>query len=149
MYVPSYQMDNILNDYTKRLGQSRASGRQGKADGDKAPGERVNLSSEGKRQAVIEKVATKIVERITRFGPQDEIDREIVNKLNDEMEKGTVFEEQHEAGFVFNTIDERNNKNTETLNVDDSSFLVNRLEQLAREAVDQNMIHGRTTGKEE
>ena len=44
--------------------------------------------------------------------------------------------------FVFNAIDTINQKNKNTLSVDDSSFLIQRLEQLAKKAGDKKMESG-------
>jgi hypothetical protein len=39
------------------------------------------------------------------------------------------------VGFVFNVIDTINNKTTNTISVEDSSFLIQRLEQLSKDAI--------------
>ena len=139
MYISSYQMHNVLADYTKRLEKNRGSKTRRPAE-IKSPVDRINLSTGGKRQAVIDKVAGNIVERITRFGPQDEMDRDIVNQLKDEMGAEGKFEDQDAVEFVFNVIDGSTDKTTNKLTAEDSSALMKRLEALTREAVDKNMV---------
>jgi hypothetical protein len=101
--------------------------------------DQISISTEGKRQAIVDKVAADIVERITNFGPRDEFDQEIVKKLEDEIGRKVDFNKTKKPEFVYNTIDEANGKKTSTISVDDSRFLINRLEDLAKEAVDKNM----------
>ena len=139
MYISSYQMHNVLADYTKRLEKNRVSKTRRPA-GLRSPVDRIHISVGGKRQAVIDKVAGNIVDRITRFGPQDEMDRDIVNQLKDEMGAEGKFKEQDAVEFVFNVIDGGTDKTTNTITAEDSSVLMKRLEALTREAVDKNMV---------
>ena len=110
-----------------------------KALGIKTSMDKINISAEGKRQAIVDKVASDVVERITNSGPRDEFDQDIVDRLEDEIGGKVDFQKTEESKFVFNVIDEKNEKRMSTLSVEDSNFLVKRLEQLAKEAVDQNM----------
>ena len=112
---------------------------QQRALGKNTSGERITLSAEGKRQAIIEKVAEDIVDRITRFGPQDEVDHEILNRLEVEIGQKIDFDKEEKSKFIFNTIGEDNKKSTNTFSTEDSGFLLKRLEQLVKEAVDKNM----------
>ena len=139
MYISSYQMHNVLADYTKRLEKNRVSKAQRPA-GVKSPVDRIDISVGGKRQAVIEKVAANIVDRITRFGPQDEMDREIVKQLKDEMGAEEKYQDQDPVEFVFNVIVDGADKTTNKLTAEDSTVLMKRLEALTREAVDKNMV---------
>ncbi len=138
MEIPAYQIHNVMKIYTKQLSQSKMIERQ-KSFGKESSEDKINISAAGKRQAIIDKVATDIVNRITMFGPQDEIEHEIVNKLQNEVNEHPDFQNENSSDFTFNVIDDNNNKKTNTLSMKNSSFLLNRLEQLAKEAVDKNM----------
>ena len=80
-----------------------------------------------------------MVERITRSGPTDQFDQEIVNRLEDEIGKKVEFAKSKKSQFIFNVIDDKNEKKTNTISVEDSRFLLKRLEQLAQDAVDKNI----------
>jgi hypothetical protein len=67
MYVPSYQMHNVLNVYSKQLRQNVSSSKKNNKP-ETAFSDQVNLTSEEKRQATIEKVSKDILSKITRFG---------------------------------------------------------------------------------
>jgi len=137
MEIPTYQIHKVMRVYTKQLTQSKLLERSN------APGstsmDQISISTEGKRQAIIDQVAADIVDRITSFGPRDEFDQEIVDKLESEIGRKVDFNKAKKPEFVFNTIDKENGKKTSTIPVDDSRFLINRLEDLAKEAVDRNM----------
>ena len=83
-------------------------------------------------------MAADIVERITQSGPQDNVDQEIMDKLEDEFGQPIDFN-QKDNNFVFNVIDKNNEKTTTAFQMDDPGYFMNRLEQLAKEAVDKNM----------
>jgi len=138
MEIPTYQIHKVMRVYTKQLTQSKLFERHN-ASGKASSMDQINISTEGKRQAIIDKVAGDIVERITSFGPRDEFDQEIVERLESEIGRKVDFNKTKKSEFVFNTIDEKNEKTTSTIPVDDSRFLINRLEDLAKEAVDRNM----------
>lgn len=138
MLIPSHQIQNVLKVYGKQLSQTRMLERQ-KALDRKQPMDNVNISAEAKRQSIIDKVAADIVDRITRSGPQDDVEKGIIEKLEGELGKSVSFSSRREDKFVFNVIDSNNEKTTNTLEVENSMFLIKRLEQLAKEAVDKNM----------
>jgi hypothetical protein len=138
MLIPSHQIHNVLKVYSKQLSQTRMIERQ-MALGQQQTSDKINISADAKRQAIIERVAADIVDRITSSGPQDDVDQEIVDKLEGEMGKSISFNGKRQNKFVFNTIDENNEKTTSTLEIGNSGFLMKRLEQLAKEVVDRNM----------
>jgi hypothetical protein len=138
MLIPSHQIHNVLKVYSKQLSQTRMLERQKELDR-KQPMDNVNISAEAKRQSIIDKVAADIVERITQSGPQDDVEKGIIDKLEGELGKSVSFNSRREDKFVFNVINSNNEKTTNTLEVENSMFLIKRLEQLAKEAVDKNM----------
>ena len=138
MDIPSYQIHNVLKVYSRQVSQTKMIERN-KSLGKMISSDKINLSAEGKRKAIIEKVASDIVERITNFGPQNEVDEEIVNQVKKELGKDIDFRRQNDHQFVFNVLDENNNKIKTTLSVEDTDFVIKRLDQLAKAVVDKNM----------
>lgn len=138
MYITNYQMHNVLKVYTNNLSKNKFQENQ-KTPAAKSLSDSINISAEGKRRNIIEKVAADIVNRITSKGPQETVDHEIVNRLQDEMKDQAVKGPSKDANLVYNVIKEDQEKKTNILAIEDSSFLVKRLEQLARETVDKNL----------
>ena len=55
------------------------------------------------------------------------------------MQKNSLDpDNKKETGFVFNVIDDLNKKRTTALSVKDTKFLIDRLEQLAKDAVEKD-----------
>ena len=136
MYVPSYQMHNVLNVYSKQLRHNMTSERKTETP-ETASADRVSLTVEERRQAAIEKVSKDIFDKITRFGSLTETRRRITEQARSNSEKQVLPDTAQKTNFVFNAIDSINKKQTNTLSVEDSSFLIQRLEQLAKEAGDK------------
>lgn len=131
MFVPSYQMHNVLNVYSKQLRQNMVSEGENKMP-EKPQSDRINISPEGKRQATIEKVSKDIVDKISRYGTLNETRQQITEYPNINSDNGNLPDKTENKTFVFNAIDSINQKSKTTLSVDDSSFLIQRLEQLAK-----------------
>jgi hypothetical protein len=138
MLVPSYQMHNVLNVYSKQLRDSMTSGNR-KNLSEKLPADQASLTLEGKRQATLEKVSKDILEKITRLGTQNGVDQQPTERATERVETETGVDDTEGSTFVFNVIDNINQKRRNTLSVEDSSFLIKRLEQLSREVGDKKM----------
>jgi len=134
MQIPAYQIQNVLKVYSKQLSQGRAIARNQKAGNDIQSADKVKISAEGKRAAIIEKVASGIVDKITTAGPQEAMEKEIADELEKEMGGKIDFVKRKGEKFTFNSIDENNEKSTQTLSVEDSNFVLKRMTQLARQA---------------
>jgi hypothetical protein len=134
MFVPSYQMHNVLNVYTKKLRHTINSKDQYTSE--KRPADQGNLTSEGKRRATIEKVSKEIFEKIIRFGSQAESSHPKSEQIKGKVAKEGTAAKTKKSGFVFNVIDTINKKTTNTVSVEDSSFLIQRLEQLSKDTME-------------
>jgi len=136
MYVPSYQMHNVLNVYSKQLRQNMVSEEKSNVPA-KPQADQTHLSPEGKRQTMIEKVSKDILEKISRYNSLNETRQQNTEYANINSDNGALPHKTENKTFVFNAIDSINQKSTNTLSVDDSSFLIQRLEQLAKKASDK------------
>ena len=137
MLVSSYQIHNVLNVYSKQLSQDR-NARKLKPDNEKQPPDQINLSSEGKRKAIIERVAQDILNKISRYGTKSEMRTQEQDQSRENAKSITDSDKKKETGFVFNVIDELNKKTKTALSVKDTKFLIDRLEQLAKDAVEKD-----------
>ncbi len=140
MHIPSYQINNVIKVYSKQISQNRIAEKQ-KSLGmeSQKSSDSISISEEGKRQTIIDKVSADILERITTYGPKDEADRDIVDKLNQELKGKFQGYNKKESQFVFNFIGDNNEKVTSTLSVEDSKIVSRKLEQLVKETIDKNM----------
>ena len=141
MHVPSYQMHNVLNVYSKKLRHNISSKDQKNTK--KLPVDQVDLTSEGKRRATIEKVSKEILDKIIRFGSQaDSLSHGRSEHITTSTDEESASAKPNRVGFVFNIIDTINKKTTNTVSVEDSSFLIQRLEQLSKNAIETEQNTG-------
>lgn len=139
MQIPSYQIQNVLKVYSKQLSQGKMLSRNNKFGiANTVSADSVSISSEGKRQAIIDKVAANIVDRIITEGPKEENEAQITEQIERELGKKINFSKD-KSQFTYTTIDNDNNKTTKTLSVEDSQFVVKRMTELARQVADNNM----------
>lgn len=138
MQIPSYQIQNVLKVYSRQLSQGKMLSRNKFVADNKTSADSVTLSSEGKRQAIIEKVAANIVDRIITEGPKEKNEAQITDQIEKELGKKIDFT-QGKKQFTYTSIDDHNNRVTQTLSVEDSKFVVKRMTELARQVADTNM----------
>jgi hypothetical protein len=126
-------MHNVLNVYSKKLRHNISSKEQNLSE--TLPVDQVDLTSEGKRRTTIEKVSREILDKIIRFGSQTDSSHGKSEHTKANMAKVSALANANRVGFVFNVIDTINKKTTNTVSVEDSSFLIKRLEQLSKDAI--------------
>ena len=131
MYVPSHQMHNVLNVYGKQLRQAMVSKEKCKLS-EVRQSNRINLSTDEKRQAAINKVSKGILDKISGFGSPRKSGQRRTEYAGINPDCRALPHKKENNTFVFNAIDSINQKSTNTLSVDDSSFLIQRLDQLAK-----------------
>lgn len=140
MQIPSYQIQNVLKVYSKQLSQQKLLAKSQAARGySSGSADNVTISSKGKRQAIIEKVAANIVNRITTEGPREQAEEKIARQIEKELDKKIDFTRKEENQFTYTYIDGNNDKVSSTFSVEDSEFIVNRLTELAKQVADDNM----------
>jgi hypothetical protein len=137
MVISTYQVNNVLRVYGDQLRQNRLSSKA--KTGENPVPDRLEISTGAKRKAVIEKVASAVVERIVKYGPQDEMEKEVFKKLEDSFGAPLVIDQAHPEELLFKVIDEEG-ETINALSIEDSSFLTHKLMDITRETVDRNMI---------
>jgi len=138
MEIPSYQIQNVLKIYSRQLSQGKMLSRNKFGAANKVSADSVTISSEGKRQAIINKVAANIVDKIVTEGPKEKNEEKITSQIESELGKKINFT-KNKNQFTYTVIDENNKKETHTMSVEDSKFIVQRMTELAREVADSNM----------
>jgi hypothetical protein len=133
MFVPSYQMHNVLNVYSRQLRQTMASNNAKKKPAGQ-PADQANSTSGGKREATIEKVSKDIVDKITKFGSLKEARHRTTERTSNKTVVENEAVKEKKSTFVFNVIDDINKKITNTISVEDPSFLIRQFEQIAEDS---------------
>lgn len=130
MQIPSYQISNVIKVYSKQLSQNRALARQDNNVNQQKPAmDRVNISAEGKRQTIVDKVSDDVLSRITRYGPQDSLENKVADGLKKELKKNQNNETEKDNKFVFNFLGKDNQKQTNSISIDGSKFIAETVEK--------------------
>ena len=137
MHVSTYQIHNVLNVYSKQLSQDRSAPKL-KSGNKRNLADQINLSTEGKRRATIEKVARDILGKISDYGSKNERKTTQQDRFQEKKEDYHESDYKREPAFVFNVIDELNKKTTTALSVKDTDFLVTKFEQSVNVAVEKD-----------
>ncbi len=138
MNIRDYQIDNILEQFGKRYLKKRGIRREG-------AGKRsfpAQVSADGKRRDISNKVAADILERVTHLDQEEDArpttgrrDR----KKNAPPPRGVPGKanSSRESEFSFNVIGKDNRKKTKTIPVGAPDAFLERLERLGRETAEK------------
>lgn len=134
MNIQSYQINNVLNVYKRQLSQGKSDHPRHAGNHEKTK-DAVSISAEGKNQSIMEKVAASVLKKITSVDPGSEFGQEMIMQIQH-------AEKDHhrvptDNAFVFKTIVGDNQKETRSIAVDNSQVLMDRLDELAKAAVNR------------
>jgi hypothetical protein len=137
MVIASYQVNNVLRVYGDQLRQGRSVRKTGESS--HPTPDRLEISGSARRKALIEKIASKIVERILQDGPHEAVEKEVFQKLQDEYGISLSVSPENDKGFLFKVIDEKGEA-LHSLSIADSNFLTQKLKEITTETIDKNMF---------
>ena len=137
MVISAYQVNNVLRVYGDQLRHGRFSSRP-KTGNTHSP-DMVSISAGAKRKAVIDKVANHVIQRIAQYGPQENVEKEVFQKLEDEYGSQLAISRRSPSELIFKTIDE-DGETINSLSIEDSKFLRHKLEEITKETVNENML---------
>ena len=124
MVISEHHINNVLRVYGDQLRQSMISDRAECTDANTP--ERISISAKTRRETIIDDIISNIIERITQFGPHDNIEKEVFKKLRSEHENPLVIDEDPHNKLIFKEIDE-NGETINSLSIENSRFLTNKL----------------------
>ena len=137
MVISAYHVNNVLRVYGDQLRQNKISN-QPKSTTTRSP-DKINISGEAKRKVIVEKIASDIVDKITRYGPHENVEKDVFKQLEDEYGAHLAISKNTPADLIFKVID-GNGETINALSIEDSQFLRYKLEEITRDIVDKNMM---------
>ncbi len=138
MNITTYQVHNVLRAYGKQLSQSKRLPHNNGAAGQRRA-DRISISVQARRKTIIDKVTSDIVNRIIHDGPREEMEQEAFKQLEDEYGNSLLVKNEN-SELIFKVIDKEKGEVTKTLSIEDSRFLKDRLEEITKSKVDDQMI---------
>jgi hypothetical protein len=137
MVISTYQVNNVLRVYGEQLRQNRLADNE--KGGDARSPDKIDISSDAKRKAIVDKIASDIVDRITQFGPHENVEKEVFKKLEDDYGAHLTVAGNGSTDLIFKVIDE-DGETMNSLSLEDSKFLRYKLEEITRDTVNRNMM---------
>ena len=137
MVISTYQVNNVLRVYGEQLRQNRLADNE--KSGDARSPDKIDISSEAKRKAIVDKIASDIVDRITQFGPHENVEKEVFKRLEDDYGANLAVAGNGSTDLIFKVIDE-DGETMNSLSLEDSKFLRYKLQEITRDTVNRNMM---------
>jgi len=137
MVISPYQVNNVLRVYGDQLRHNRIPSKS--KDGSIPQSDKISISAEAKRKTVIDKISSDIIDKITQYGPHDNIEKEVFQKLENDYGANLAITKKSPTDLIFKVIDE-NGETINSLSIEDSKFLRYKLEEITKETVNNNMI---------
>jgi hypothetical protein len=134
MFIQNYQIHNVLNVYRKQLSQ-RISGQSRQMSGPKTGSGTETISSDSKNRSIMDKIAANVLKKITNIDSETSARKNETNAIS--IGNHDPIQHKQEDRFTFNTIVERNQKETRSISFSDSQGLMYQLNRLAREAMNR------------
>ena len=136
MVISAYHVNNVLRVYGDQLRQSKISNRANNTDS--STPDRISISSTARRKTIIENITNNIINKITQYGPHDHVEKEVFEKLENEYGAFLSISGDNPNELVFKEINEHG-ETINSLSIEDSSFLTNKLKEITQETIDKNM----------
>jgi hypothetical protein len=136
MLITAYQVNNVLRVYGDQLRQGKISSRS--KNGDAQLQDKISISTRARRNTIIDNIASNIVNKIMQFGPSGKVEKEVFERLENEYGAPLAVSGDNPNGLIFKKIDE-NGETINSLSIEDSSFLTNKLKEITKETIDKNM----------
>ena len=137
MVISPYQVNNVLRVYGDQLRHNRIPSKS--KDGSIPQSDKISISAEAKRKTVIDKISSDIIDKITQYGPHDNIEKEVFQKLENDYGANLAITKKSPTDLIFKVIDE-NGETINSLSIEDSKFLRYKLEEITKETVNDNMM---------
>ena len=135
MVIQSYQIHNVLNVYRRQLSQGKFD-LFGSTSFPESPSDAVQISTQGNNPSILEKVTASVLKKITNVEPGSGLDHEMSDPI--QLTDKDLHKVQKDNEFIFNTIVGNNQKETRSIAIDNSQVLMNRLDELAKAAVNRH-----------
>ena len=136
MVISAYHVNNVLRVYGDQLRQSKISSRLKNTDS--STPDRISISSNARRKTIIDNITANIINKITQYGPHDNVEKEVFEKLENEYGANLTISGDNPKELIFKEIDE-NGETINSLSIEDSCFLKNKLKEITKETIDKNM----------
>jgi hypothetical protein len=146
MQIPAYQIHNVLKAYSKQVSQNKLNAKAHSSGMNNTPVDKISISAEGKKQGIIDKVAADIVQKITQNESGQKIEKDLVDKLEQEFSQKINFSDSSEKNFSYYEID-GSSKTKNTFSFKEFEVVKKKMEEIAKDMI--NIDNPGQKGEEE
>eukprot|EP00767_Chilomastix_cuspidata_P007794 gnl/Chilomastix_cuspidata/8631.p1 GENE.gnl/Chilomastix_cuspidata/8631~~gnl/Chilomastix_cuspidata/8631.p1 ORF type:complete len:156 (+),score=17.68 gnl/Chilomastix_cuspidata/8631:143-610(+) len=140
MQIPAYQIHNVLKAYSRQVSQNKLNAKAKASGMNNTSVDKISISAEGKKQGVIDKVASDIVKKITSNGPSEKFEKDIVSRLEKELGKKLTFPEETKSSKEFRYYEiDGSSKKINTFSFHDSDLVKKKMEDLTKDLLSQEL----------
>lgn len=134
MHIPTHQIHNLLNAYTRRLKEKNGQRDFINSDGPEKSEKEINYSTDEKRQSIIDKIAMDIFDRISRskIRHKTDITHKSLSAENSLLENPSPPPFQEENKFTYNMITKDGEKVSTSVEMQNSDFLIKQMGPVAQ-----------------
>ena len=136
MIITAYQVNNVLRVYGDQLRQGKIAVRSKNRDAQLQ--DKISISAKTRRKTIIDNITSNIVNKIMQYGPSGEVEKEVFEKLENEYGGQLAVSGNNPNGLIFKEINE-NGETINSLSIEDSNFLTDKLKEITKEVIDKNM----------
>jgi hypothetical protein len=137
MVISSYHIKNVLRVYGEQLKNGKRNPVRVRKESSSTP-DRINISSEGRKRYLTEKMVSDLIERISEYGPEGNLEKKVLKKLENEFGALVKITKKDSNELTFKVIDQ-NGETVRTLSGNDKEFLWQKLEKIAKETINENI----------
>ena len=138
MVITSYHIQNVLRTYSQQISEGRRLARSRKPDRAEQI-DFVKISSEA-RKRYVDTISQKMLNHLTQTSERNGTAQEILNRLSQEYGKPLEVDLKGNENLVFKVMDQAGKEVVETLSPMDSEQLKNRLMDIIKTIVSNNLL---------
>jgi hypothetical protein len=146
MQILAYQIHNVLKAYSRQVSQNKLNAKAHSSGMNNTPVDKISISAEGKKQGIIDKVAADIVQKITQNESGQKIEKDLVDKLEQEFSQKINFSDSSEKNFSYYEID-GSSKTKNTFSFKEFEVVKKKMEEIAKDMI--NIDNPGQKGEEE
>jgi hypothetical protein len=127
--ITAYQINNFLRVYGEQLRRGKISNRHKRTDTNSP--DKISISAKAGRESIADDITSNIIERITQSELNDNVEDTAFKALESEHGKSLNINDSRHNELTFKEI-EGNGETINSISIEDSKFLRNKLKQQKR-----------------
>jgi hypothetical protein len=139
MVITSYHIQNVLRTYSQQISEGSRLARSRKPDRSDQ-NDFVKISNEARKRHMVDTISQEMLTHLTQTSERNGTAQEILNRLSQEYGKPLEIDLKGSENLVFKVMDQERKEVVDTLSPMDSEQLKNRLMDITKTIVSNNLL---------